>query len=173
MLAWGDREAHRRSLYNGTASPSLCRRLHRLAALISVMAGLANSGCTYRLASLSSKDGTDPQSTGSIVQPADHVIPIAEFSAPAALDLAYARAAASNVLARGGKDSSVPWQNPQTGAGGNITPLASSYTDGGVPCRDFLASYVHGGSQDWLSGSACRTSDGSWEVKRLKPLKPN
>jgi hypothetical protein len=32
---------------------------------------------------------------------------------------------------------------------------------------------VHGGSQDWLSGSACRTSDGSWEVKRLKPLKPN
>ena len=48
------------------------------------------------------------------------------------------------MLARGGKDASVPWQNPQTGAGGNITPLATSYSEGGLPCRDFLASYVHG-----------------------------
>ena len=85
-------------------------------------------------------------------------------------DLAYARAAASDALARGGKDSSVPWQNPETGAGGNITPLATSYSEGGRPCRDFLASYVHGGSQDWLQGAACRTADGAWEVRRLKPL---
>ncbi len=52
----------------------------------------------------------------------------------------------------------MPWQNPQTGAGGNITPLATSYSEGGLSCRDFLASYVHGGSQDWLQGAACRTS---------------
>ena len=63
-------------------------------------------------------------------------------------------------------------QNPQTGAGGNITPLATSYSEGGLPCRDFLASYVHGGSQAWLQGAACRTSHGKWEVKSLKPLKP-
>ena len=70
-----------------------------------------------------------------------------------------------------GKDASVPWQNPNTGAGGNITPLASAYIEGGQSCRDFLASYVHGGSQDWLRGAACRTSQGSWEVKSLKSLK--
>src|SRR5580692_6964480 len=74
-------------------------------------------------------------------------------------------------MARSGKDASVPWQNPNTGAGGNITPLATSYNEGGVPCRDFLASYAHGGSEDWLQGAACRTSQGNWEVKSLKPLK--
>ena len=46
-------------------------------------------------------------------------------SAPSETDLAYARAAAADALARGSKDSSVPWENPNTGAGGNITPLAA------------------------------------------------
>ena len=76
----------------------------------------------------------------------------------------------ATALARAGKDSSFPWENPDTGAGGNITPLATSYTEGGLSCRDFLASYVHGGSQDWLQGAACRTEAGAWEIRRLKPL---
>jgi surface antigen len=148
--------------------------MQRLAALVAVLSALAVSGCSFRLASLDAKDDLDAQPTGSIVSPAaDHALKVADAAVPAELDLAYARAAASDVLARGAKDSSVPWQNPQTGAGGNITPLATSYSEGGLPCRDFLASYVHGGSQDWLSGSACRTSHGTWEVKRLKPLKPS
>jgi hypothetical protein len=25
--------------------------------------------------------------------------------------------------------------------------------------------------EDWLQGAACRTSQGNWEVKSLKPLK--
>ena len=65
----------------------------------------------------------------------------------------------------------MPWQNPQTGVGGNITPLASSYSEDGLSCRDFLASYVSGASQAWLQGSACRTARGDWQVKSLKPLK--
>ena len=77
------------------------------------------------------------------------------------------------MLASGGKDASVPWQNPQTGASGNITPLDTSYSEDGQPCRDFLASYVHGAAQDWLQGAACRTSSGAWEVMRLTPLKPS
>ncbi len=75
------------------------------------------------------------------------------------------------MLARGGKDASVPWENPQTGAGGNITPLATSYNEGIFTCRDFLASYVKGESQSWLQGEACRTRLGKWEVKSLTPLK--
>ena len=55
--------------------------------------------------------------------------------------------------------------------GGNITPLATAYSEGGVPCRDFLASYAHGGAEAWLQGEACRTSQGNWEVRSLKPLK--
>ena len=85
-------------------------------------------------------------------------------------DLAYARAAAAAALTRGDKANSVPWRNPQTGVGGNITPLAAAHSEGGLPCREFLASYGHDGAQGWLTGSACRTSRGDWEVKSLKPL---
>jgi surface antigen len=170
VLAWGDREAFRRSLYNGTAALRLCRRLHGLAVIAAIVSALGASGCSYQLSSMFSKDDGDTQPTGSIARPAGAADP-ATAAPPSQDDLAYASAAASNVLARGGKDSSVPWQNPQTGAGGNITPLATAYSEGGLPCRDFLASYVHGGSQDWLQGAACRNSSGAWEVTRLKPLK--
>ncbi len=135
-----------------------------------VLSALAVSGCSYRLSSLGSKDDGDPPTTGSITAPAAPAVAVSAVSPRAEVDLAYARAAASDALARGSKDASVPWENPQTGAGGNITPLATSYTEGGLPCRDFLASYIHGGSQDWLQGAACRTMAGAWEVRRLKPL---
>jgi surface antigen len=85
-------------------------------------------------------------------------------------DLAYARAAASDVLARGGKDASAPWENPRTGARGTVTPIASAYTQDGLTCRDFLASYVQGTSQAWMQGEACKDK-GSWEVRALKPWK--
>ena len=74
------------------------------------------------------------------------------------------------MLSHGAKVNSVPWQNPQTGVGGNITPLATSYDEDGLPCRDFLASYLSGTSQAWLQGSACRSARGAWQVKSLKPL---
>ncbi len=154
------------------AAASLCRRPHRCAAALVLLAGLAGSGCSYQLASLGTNDDSDAP-TGSIVVPADRTVQLADAAMPAEIDLAYARAAAAEVLARGAKDASMPWQNPQTGAGGNITPLATSYTAGGLACRDFLASYVHGGSQEWLSGAACRTRAGAWEVKRLTPLRPS
>jgi len=140
--------------------------------MAAIVSALTVSGCSYRLASLVSQDDTDATPTGSIAQLAEPAIPVAIRSG-AADDLAYARAAASNVLASGGKDASVPWRNPQTGAGGNITPLDTSYSEDGRPCRDFLASYMHGAAQDWLQGAACRSSSGAWEVMRLTPLKPS
>jgi surface antigen len=135
-----------------------------------VASAFAVSGCSYQLSSMFSKNDSDTETTGSIVRPGGDAVAAAT---PSQADLAYASAAASDVLARGGKDASVPWQNPQTGAGGNITPLATAYSEGGLPCRDFLASYVQGGSQNWLQGAACRTTSGAWQVKRLKPLKPS
>jgi hypothetical protein len=173
VVVWGDRETSRLSLYNGTAAPSLCRRLHGVAAIAAVVCAFVVSGCSFRLASLVSKDDSDTEPTGSIAAPAAQQSPDADSSGPANGDLAYARAAATDALARGAKDSSVPWQNPQTGASGNITPLATAYSEGGLPCRDFLASYVHGTVQDWLQGAACRSASGTWEVTRLKSLKPS
>jgi surface antigen len=135
-----------------------------------MLGALGSAGCSYQLDSmLSAKPDADADVTGSIsptgAQRADRAA--AEVSEA---DLAYARAAAADVLRRGDKGNSVPWQNPQTGVGGNITPLASSHSEDGLPCRDFLASYMSAGSQAWLQGSACRTARGEWEVKSLKPL---
>jgi surface antigen len=136
-----------------------------------LLCGLANGGCSFQLHSLLAQDEVDVDQTGSIGRSGAQPQRTAGASAPSEVDLAYARAAASDVLAHSSKDSSVPWQNPSTGAGGNITPLATAYNEGGQSCRGFLASYVHGGSQDWLQGAACRSGQGNWEVKSLKPLK--
>lgn len=112
----------------------------------------------------------DDGSTGSVSHPGTHLSANGAVQISEA-DLIYARAAAADVLSRGSKANSVPWRNPETGVGGNITPLATSNNGDGLPCRDFLASYVDSGSQSWLQGWACRTSAGEWQVKSLKPLK--
>ena len=90
---------------------------------------------------------------------------------PPEADLAVARAAASEILAKGGKDASIPWENPSTGARGTITPLTSTENQSGGACRDFLASYVKNGVESWLQGEACRVERGKWEVRSLRPWK--
>ena len=140
-------------------------------ATAAILCAVAVAGCSFQLSSLLSKGDADVETTGSVSRPADQAGRTADASQPPEIDLAYARAVAADTLARGGKDASVPWENPHTGAGGNITPLAASYSEGGFTCRDFLASYVHGASEAWLQGEACRTDHGKWEVKSLIPLK--
>ncbi len=90
---------------------------------------------------------------------------------PPDADLAYARAAASALLSRGEKNSSMPWENPGTGTRGTVTPIASAYIMDGQTCRDFLASFVTGNSQNWVQGEACKQEQGAWEVRALKPWK--
>jgi surface antigen len=179
VLVWDGREWYRRLLYNdnGTVALRLCRLLWRarpipLKSIAAILSLMAASGCSYQLASLVSSDESGPQVTGTINPSANASSGApSKHSSQAELDLAYARAAATDALTRGSRDASLPWQNPHSGARGNITPLATSYSEEGMACRDFLASYMHGDSQDWLQGAACRTTSGTWEIRRLKPLK--
>lgn len=90
---------------------------------------------------------------------------------PTDADLAFARNAASDVLTKGSKDSSQPWENPATGARGSVTPIAAAYSADGRTCRDFLASYVNGTSESWLQGAACQSGRGRWDIQELKPWK--
>jgi len=124
--------------------------------------GMGSGGC-----SLSRTEGPfakmdDNELTGSIGagQGRDPV--------PTESDVAFARNAASDVLTKGDKDSSQPWENPETGARGSVTPLAQAYSSDGRTCRDFLASYVNGRSERWLQGAACQTGHGRWEIHTLK-----
>ena len=129
-----------------------------------ILIGLGSGGC-----SLSRSDGAyakadDADFTGALNK-AQASPPV-----PTESDLAFARTAASDVLTKGDKDSSQPWENPQTGARGSVTPLSQAYAaDDGRTCRDFLASYVNGRSESWLQGAACKASHGRWEIHTLKP----
>ena len=91
-------------------------------------------------------------------------------SLPPDADLVYARAAASDVLTHGEKYASAPWENPQSGARGTVTPIASAYTQDGRTCRDFLASYVSGASQSWMQGEACKQDKGRLGSARAQAL---
>jgi len=124
-------------------------------------AALANAGCSmsYQLESYFA----DKAPTGSVAEKPAVM--------PPERDLAYAKAAATEVLRRGEKDASIDWENPTTGARGTVTPIASSYTQAGQTCRDFLASYVTKTAQSWLQGEACQEPQGGWQVRTLKPWK--
>jgi surface antigen len=128
-----------------------------------IVIGVGASGCSVTRSdgAFARMDGNDV--TGSIGGKAT------SEPAPTESDLAFARNAASDVLSLGDKDASQPWENPETGARGSVTPLARAYTSEGRTCRDFLASYVNGRSESWLQGAACQTGHGQWEIHTLKP----
>ena len=131
------------------------------AAMTLILIGLGSGGC-----SLSRPDAYARMNaadlTGSLGKPGTPV--------PTESDLAFARTAASDVLTKGDKDSSQPWENPETGARGSVTPLSQAYSaEDGRTCRDFLASYVNGRSESWLQGAACKAGKGRWEIHTIKP----
>lgn len=132
-----------------------------------LLVALAAGGCSLS-GPFDSVFGSGSDVTGSITPPpgskeADEL--------PPAADLAFARAAVKEVLTRGGKDASQPWENPATGARGTVTPIAQAYANGDQTCHDFLASYVNGPKEAWLQGEACRPRKGIWEVRSMKPWK--
>jgi hypothetical protein len=156
-----------RACYRGSS-----RRWHALwrlsdrACLLALALAVGGCSFSYQLDNMVTRmDDTASLRAAAPKSIADKPVP----EVPAEGDLAIARAAVSEVLASGGKDTSMPWENPQTGARGTITPLASAYGQDGLTCRDLLASYVLNGSEAWLQGEACRAARGRWEVRNLRP----
>ena len=133
--------------------------------------GCAGGGCSYRLGNLMGGEKADKADVTGSVAPRKVAKRAPEPTLPPAGDLALARAAALEVLGRDDADASQPWENPQTGARGTVTPIANAYSLDGATCRDFLASYVREGAESWLQGEACRIDEGKWEVKTMRPWK--
>jgi surface antigen len=129
-----------------------------------ILIGIGSSGCSLSRTDAAFARVDDKDLTGSLGAAQ------AKPSVPTESDLAFARNAASDVLTKGDKDSSQPWENPETGARGSVTPLAQAYnSEDGRTCRDFLASYVNGRTESWLQGAACQAGHGRWEIHTLKP----
>ena len=158
----------RKPRYKGTRKARLWR-LRAKAIALSLVLGAATGGCSmsYKLDSFFGKDQTDQTAS---LKPAALSAPAPEASV-LEKDLAYARAAAEAVLGRAEQDASEPWSNPATGARGTVTPIADAYTQDGLTCRDFLASYIRDGAESWLQGDGCRIHQGQWTVRKLRPLK--
>ena len=129
-----------------------------------ILIGIGSSGCSLSRSDAAFARMDDRDLTGSLGGAQ------AKASTPTESDLAFARNAASDVLTKGDKDSSQPWENPETGARGSVTPLSQAYAaDDGRTCRDFLASYVKGRAESWLQGAACKGGQGRWEIQTIKP----
>ncbi|MBR0870770.1 hypothetical protein JQ633_10400 [Bradyrhizobium tropiciagri] len=131
--------------------------------MVLILIGVGAGGCSLSRSDAFAK--LDDKDVTGTISPT-----LASAPAPTDSDLAFTRNAASDVLTKGSKDSSQPWENPQTGARGSVTPLAQAYSgEDGRTCRDFLASYVNGTTESWLQGAACKTGQGRWEIHSLKP----
>jgi hypothetical protein len=172
VFGLGSEPRSRPPSYNGTPTESLwrplVRRLIPLAATLAIALAAAACSFSYKLESLFDRDGDKSDVTGSTARPTQTAADPAVLLPPEA-DLALAKVAATEALARDGKDVSVAWEKPKTGAHGTVTPLAAAYTQDGFVCRGFLASHVRGGSESWLQGEACRIHQGRWEVRHIKP----
>jgi hypothetical protein len=159
-----------RPRYRGRRQARLWR-VRANAIALSIVLGLTTGGCSlsYKLDSFLGRSNDEKvEPTGTVHAPAPTP---GEPAAQRADDLAYAKAAAAEVLTRTDANASQPWENPTTGARGTVTPTANAYTQDGFTCRDFLASYVRDGAESWLQGDACRIHQGKWTVRNLRPLK--
>jgi surface antigen len=165
----GSTKADRQPRYSGMAARRLSRpAARRLAAFTAVVVlGLGMGGCSYRLGGLTGRDDK-PDHTASL-KPSRVSQSATPAHVPSESDLILTKAAVNDVLSRAEQDTSMPWENPRTGARGTVTPIATAYVQDGFTCRDFLASYVREGSASWLQGEACRIHQGKWEVKTLRP----
>jgi len=173
-------EDGRAGMKPSTMAPSWrgVRTAATLAALAMVVMSSCGCSMSYQLGSMFGKsdektataDTDKIESTGSTrASPAS--LRSGGAGAISEADLAAARSAIAQTLAAGGKDTSAPWQNPDTGARGMVTPLTAAYTQDGFTCRDFLASVVRDAAELWLQGEACRVHHGKWVVRSMKPWK--
>jgi surface antigen len=58
----------------------------------------------------------------------------------------------------------LPWQNPQSGNSGTITPSNYYQNANGQYCREYTQTINVGGQREEGYGKACRQQDGSWKI---------
>lgn len=79
-------------------------------------------------------------------------------------DMAYYNQTSQRALESGQPGQSFPWQNPQSGNSGVVTPSNYYRADNGQYCREYTQKISVGGKTQEGYGTACRQPDGSWQV---------
>ena len=152
--------------YSAMRGPAPMARLPRLAAVASAL--LLRRLQPVRARSIRCFGSEQADATGSITPPPGAK---ADATLPPEADLAFARAAASDVLQprREGLEPAVG--KPGTGARGTVTPDRLGLYAGRADLPRFPGELRQRQAQSWLQGEACRQSQGDWEVRTLKPWK--
>ncbi len=73
-------------------------------------------------------------------------------------------AAAVDTLERNRDGEAARWENPKTGAHGDLTPRASFERDG-RPCRDLEVANSARGRDNRLVITMCKQADGEWKIE--------
>jgi len=71
--------------------------------------------------------------------------------------------AVEDVLVRGKDGESSHWENPKTGAHGDLTPRAS-FERAGQPCRDLEVANSAKGRDNRMILTLCKQADGEWKI---------
>jgi len=156
---------HADGRYRGCLTARLWWRVPAAAGPVLLALSLGGCSFSYQLDNLFGKRD-DAGLTGTLHAASTPLRAVNDM--PPEGDLVIARAAVSEVMAKGGKDASVSWENPETGTRGTVTPIAAARSEDGMTCHEFLASFERRGTSSWMQGEACRAK-GKWEVRTLKP----
>ena len=79
-------------------------------------------------------------------------------------DMVYYDQTSQGALENGQPGQAFPWNNPQTGNSGVVTPGSYYQADNGQYCREFSQNISVGGQTERAYGTACRQADGSWRI---------
>lgn len=70
----------------------------------------------------------------------------------------------AQTLERQPTGQSTEWRNPDSGADYTVTPERTFETEQ-RPCREFTVEAVIDGERDRVTGTACRTPNGEWQIQ--------
>lgn len=73
-------------------------------------------------------------------------------------------AAARNALDRQADGEAAHWENPKTGAHGDLMPRAT-FKRSGQSCRDLEVANSAGGRENRLVLTLCKQTDGEWKIE--------
>ena len=79
-------------------------------------------------------------------------------------DLAMLSSTQQRALESNRDNTASAWQNPNSGNAGRITPT-QTFTQGNQPCRRFEQTIIVDGKAESAYGTACRQSNGTWEIQ--------
>jgi surface antigen len=79
-------------------------------------------------------------------------------------DMSYYNRTSQMALETAQPGQALPWQNPQSGNSGTITPSNYYQANNGAYCREYNQTINVGGQVSQGYGKACRQPDGTWQI---------